>query len=52
MMECALHIRKASTKDISENELETTLETLRKISKNLSEYFEVDTMVTVSRKKF
>lgn len=51
MMECALHIRKVSTKDISENELETMLETLRKISKNLSTYFEVDTMVTISRKK-
>src|SRR5579885_187629 len=51
MMECALHIRKTSTKDISEDELETTLETLRKISKNLSEYFEVDTMLAVPRKK-
>ncbi len=51
MMECALHIRKVSTKNISENELETTLETLRKMSKNLATYFEVDTMVAISRKK-
>ena len=49
MMECAIHIRKASTKDISEAELETTLKTLRKISKNLSEHY-VDAVVPVSRK--
>lgn len=51
MLECALHIRRSSTRDISENDLSITLETLRKISKNLSEYFEMDAVVT-SRKKF
>lgn len=50
MTECALHIRKVSTKDISEDKLETTLETLRKISKNLSTYFEVSIPIEVSRK--
>jgi MarR family transcriptional regulator for hemolysin len=50
MTECAVHIRKVSAKDISEDKLETTLETLRKISKNLSTYFEVDIHVEVSRK--
>ncbi len=51
MIQCALHIRKVSTKDISENQLVTTLETLRKMSKNLSEYFEVDDMAAMPRKK-
>lgn len=50
MMECALHIRKVSTKEVSEDELVTTMKTLRKISKNLSEHFEVDTVVAVPRK--
>ncbi len=51
MMECALHVRKISTRDISEQEIQSALETLRKISKNLSAYFEVDTVVTIPRKK-
>lgn len=42
MVECALRIRKFSTKDISESDIKTTLETLRKISQNLTTYFEVD----------
>jgi MarR family transcriptional regulator for hemolysin len=52
MMECALHIRKVSTKDISEEEIGTMMNTLRKISKNLYTYFEVDSIVVVPRKKF
>ena len=51
MLECAIHIRKASTKDVSESDIATTLETLRKISKNLSDYFEIDTMIPLPRKK-
>jgi MarR family transcriptional regulator, transcriptional regulator for hemolysin len=50
MIECAIHIRKVSTKDISEDKLEITLETLRKISKNLSTYFEVGISMEISRK--
>ena len=50
MIECALRIRKISTKDIPEDQLKTTLETLRKISKNLANHFEVDTLLTVQRK--
>ncbi|MGB6463084.1 MAG: MarR family transcriptional regulator [Nitrosotalea sp.] len=50
MTECAIYIRKVSAKDISEDKLETTLETLRKISKNLSTYFEIDIPVEVSKK--
>ncbi|MGI0088328.1 MAG: MarR family winged helix-turn-helix transcriptional regulator [Nitrosotalea sp.] len=50
MIECAIYIRKVSAKDISEDKLETTLETLRKISKNLSIYFKVDVPVEVSSK--
>src|SRR5579863_4267903 len=48
MTECAIHIRKVSAKDISEDKLETTLDTLRKISKNLSAYFEVNISMEVS----
>ncbi len=51
MMECALHIRKISTKDVSEEEITTTLNTLKKISKNLYAYLEVDNAVAVPRKK-
>lgn len=51
MMECVLHIRKVSTKDVSDAELQTTLNTLKKISKNLYVHSEVDTAVAVSRKK-
>ena len=36
MIECALRIRKSSTKNISESDIQITLETLRKISKNLT----------------
>lgn len=50
MIECALYIRKVSTKDISEEGLKTTMDTLRKISKNLSLYFKVDMPVEVSSK--
>ncbi|MGI0069861.1 MAG: MarR family winged helix-turn-helix transcriptional regulator [Nitrosotalea sp.] len=50
MTECALRIRKVSTKDIPEDQLKTTLETLRKISKNLVTHFEVDTLLTLPKK--
>jgi len=50
MVECALKIRKSSTKNISENDLQTTLETLRKISQNLTSFSELDKAV-VSIKK-
>lgn len=50
MVECALKIRKFSTKNISENDIQTTLETLRKISQNLTSFSEIDKAV-VSVKK-
>jgi len=50
MVECALKIRKSSTKNISENDIQTTLETLRKISQNLTSFSEIDKAV-VSVKK-
>ena len=50
MVECALRIRKSSTKNISENDIQTTLETLRKISQNLASFSELDKAV-VSVKK-
>ena len=50
MVECALNIRKSSTKNISENDLQTTLETLRKISQNLTSFSEIDkTIVSVKK---
>ena len=51
MIECALRIRKFSTKEISEEQIKTTLDVLRKISKNLTIYFDLDSnLVTVSKK--
>ncbi len=52
MIECALRIRKLSAKEISEEQIKTTLEVLRKISKNLEVYFEdVDSnLVTLPKK--
>jgi len=50
MMECVLRIRKVSTKDIPEDQLKTTLETLRKISKNLVMHFDVDNLLTITKK--
>lgn len=44
MLECAIRIRKASAKGIPEEDLATTLQTLKMISKNLSEHFELDTV--------
>jgi MarR family transcriptional regulator for hemolysin len=42
MTECALKIRKSSTKNISENDIQITLDTLHKISKNLASSFELE----------
>jgi len=50
MMECALRIRKISTRDIPEDQLKTTLETLRKISQNLVNHFDVDNFLTIAKK--
>lgn len=40
MIECALRIRKISTKEIPEAQVKAMLEVLRKISKNLAVYFD------------
>lgn len=50
MMECVIRIRKISTKDIPEDQLKITLETLRKISKNLVTHFDVDNLLTIAKK--
>lgn len=42
MTECALKIRKLSTKNIPESNIQITLDTLRKISQNLVTSFELD----------
>ena len=42
MTECALKIRRSSTKNISDTDIQITLDTLRKISKNLAASFELE----------
>ena len=52
MLECALRIRKSSIKDVSENDLKTTMDTLRKISQNLSVYADTDKkIISIKRTK-
>jgi len=50
MIECALRIRKSSLKNISESDIQTTLDTLRKISKNLVMFSDLEKAV-ISVKK-
>jgi MarR family transcriptional regulator for hemolysin len=50
MIESALRIRKFATKDIPEDQLKTTLETLRRILKNLVTHFEVEALLTLQKK--
>ncbi|MGI0006379.1 MAG: MarR family winged helix-turn-helix transcriptional regulator [Nitrosotalea sp.] len=50
MIECALRIRKSSLKNISENDIQITLETLRKISKNIIVFSDLDKAI-ISVKK-
>ncbi|MDR3783020.1 MAG: MarR family transcriptional regulator [Candidatus Nitrosotalea sp.] len=46
MTECALKIRRSSTKNISDDDIKITLDTLRKISKNLAISFELEKSVS------
>jgi MarR family transcriptional regulator for hemolysin len=50
MIECALRIRKSSTKNISESDIQITLETLRKISKNLTVFSDLEKTVIPVKK--
>lgn len=50
MIECALRIRKSSTKNISESDIQITLETLRKISKNLTIFSDLEKTVIPVKK--
>ena len=50
MIECALRIRKSSSKNVSESDIQTTLETLRKISKNLVMFSDLDKTVIAVKK--
>lgn len=52
MIECALRIRKSSSKNISESDIQTTLETLRKITKNLSVFSDLDKPVISMKKTY
>ncbi|TRZ80641.1 MAG: MarR family transcriptional regulator [Nitrosopumilales archaeon] len=38
IMECAIQIRKVSTKEVSDQEMKSTLEVVKKITKNLTTY--------------
>jgi len=50
MIECALRIRKSSTKNISESDIQITIETLRKISKNLVIFSDLEKTVIPVKK--
>lgn len=50
MIECALRIRKSSSKNISESDIQTTLETLKKITKNLTVFSDLDKPLTPMKK--
>ena len=50
MIECALRIRKSSTKNISESDIQVTLETLRKISKNLTTFSDLEKTIVPAKK--
>jgi MarR family transcriptional regulator for hemolysin len=52
MIECALRIRKSSGRNISESDIQTTLETLRKITKNLTVFFDLDKPVIPMKKTY
>jgi MarR family transcriptional regulator for hemolysin len=50
MLECGLQIRKVSLNKVSEHEAKSALETIKKITENLSAYIE-DSEVSVKKKK-
>ena len=51
MMECASQIRKASLKEVSEQEAKSALETIKKISENLSVYISDFEVVNLKKTK-
>jgi len=52
MTDCALKIRKSSTKNIPDGDIQITIETLRKISQNLATSLEMDkTLLSVKGNK-
>lgn len=50
MMECATQIRKASTKDLSEHEIKSALEVVKKITENLAVYLVDDSEASGTKK--
>jgi len=50
MLECALRIRKSSTRDIPESDIRITLETLRKIQNNLNTQSESDKALLLTKR--
>jgi MarR family transcriptional regulator for hemolysin len=51
MTECALKIRRSSTRNISDADIQITLDTLRKISKNLTSSFELEKTLSYEKGK-
>ena len=51
MTECALKIRRSSTRNISDADIQITLDTLRKISKNLTASFELEKTLSYEKGK-
>lgn len=49
MLQCALQIRKVSANGIPEEDLQTAVRTMKRISKNLSEYLEREPIETMER---
>lgn len=50
MIDCALKIRKSSTRGIPDSDIQITIETLRKISKNLAAFSEPDRAVVPAKR--
>ncbi len=49
MLQCAMQIRKVSAKGIPDEDLDTTIRTLKRISKNLADYLEPETVASVEK---
>ena len=51
MMECATHIRKVSTKEVSEQEIKSALEVIKKITENLTTYLGDSEVIDLKKTK-
>jgi MarR family transcriptional regulator for hemolysin len=51
IMECGSQIRKVSTKDVLEKDVKSTLEIIKKITQNLTEYLDESNDVNLTKKE-